>query len=649
VLFCTSLGALPMVETRKIAAILVADIVGYSRLAAADEDRTLARLRGLRSDLIDPAIAAHRGRIVKRTGDGSIVEFRSVVDAVRCAIEVQNGLVERNTGVPPERRIESRIGIHLGDVVEEADGDLMGDGVNIAARLEGVAKPGAICLSEDAYRQVRGRLDLAISDLGLTQLKNIAEPIRVYSLEVGKPATAAKSAQWLREPKKKRTRLTLVGAGIAALVVLVAAGVWYLLAANRSGTVATKPAPGAARLSIVALPFANLSGDPAQDYLADALTDQLTTAIARLRDSFVIAHSTALSYKGKPADAKTIGRELGVRYVLEGSVQPTGDQVRVNAQLIDAESSAHLWAEQFDTPRADLLQTQDEIVTRLARSMYLQLPEVEAARLKRTPAANPDAEDLALQCQAAFLKNAANFLATYFRLCDQALAADPNNVRALTYLALTFLPSRGRGNDPEDKLKRADELVSKALALDPSYAPAHLIKAFVLQSQSRLDEAVAEDRRAFDLDPSLVDAYWHMGYVLRHLGEFQTSLELIDKALRLSPRDPFRGTWYADKAGSHFALKQYDQAIEWARRSIEINPDDSIPYLYLIPALALTGQEPQAHEALGRYLSTRGATRTVAGWLQTKAQYMNERTNPRYVEYWDRLIEGLRKAGLQEE
>ena len=437
------------------------------------------------------------------------------------------------------------------------------------------------------------------------------------------------------------------------LLILVAAGAWYFLAANRSVPVTSSAPPpaGAARLSIVVLPFANLSGDPAQDYLADALTDQLTTAIARLRDSFVIAHSTALTYKGKPVDAKVIGRELGLRYVLEGSVQPTGNQVRVNAQLIDAESGAHLWAEQFDTPRADLLQTQDEIVTRLARSMYLQLPEVEAARLKRTPAANPDAEDLALQCQAAFLKNEAAFLATYYRLCDQALAADPNNVRALTYLAITFLPSRGRGNDPEDKLKRADELVSEALALDPNYAPAHLVKAFVLQSQFRLDEAVAEDRRAFDLDPSLVDAYWHMGFVMRRLGEFQTSLELIDKALRLSPRDQFRALWYADKAGSHFALKQYDQAIESARRAIEISPNNSIPYLYLIPALALTGQESQAREALGHYLhlANSGAPRTVAGWKSNRATYVNEHTDPRYVEYWDRLIEGMRKAGLQEE
>jgi adenylate cyclase len=608
-------------ETRKIAAILVADVVGYSRLAGADEDRTLARLRGLRSDLIDPAIAAHHGRIVKRTGDGSIVEFRSVVDAVRCAIEVQSGHIERNAGVPPERRIESRIGIHLGDVVEEADGDLMGDGVNIAARLEGVAKPGAICLSEDAYRQVRGRLDLAVSDLGPTQLKNIAEPIRVYSLEVGKPAqakpaTAVQAPERPTEPKKRTRLATLAGAGMGVLLILAAVAAWhFLLGSNR-----ITPAR-AARLSIVALPFANLSGDPAQDYLADALTDQLTTAIARLRDSFVIAHSTALTYKGKPVDAKVIGRELGVRYVLEGSVQPTGNQVRVNAQLIDAESGAHLWAEQFDTPRADLLQTQDVIVTRLARSMYLQLPEVETARLKRASAANPDAEDLALQCQAAFLKNEDAFLVTYYRLCDQALAADPNNVRALTYLAITFLPSRGRGYEPAEKLERADELVSKALALDPNYAPAHLVKAFVLQSQFRLDEAVAEDRRAFDL------------------------------ALRISPRDPFRATWYADKAGSHFALKQYDQAVEWARRALEISPNNSAPYQYLIPALALTGQESKAHEALGHYLhlSNSDAPRTVAGWQRTRAQYVNERTDPRYVEYWDRLIEGLRKAGLQEE
>ena len=271
-----------MTETRKLAAILVADVVGYSRLAGADEDRTLARLRGLRSDLIDPAIAAHRGRIVKRTGDGSLIEFRSVVDAVRCAIEVQNGLIERNAGVPAERRIEFRVGIHLGDVVEEADGDLMGDGVNIAARLEGIAKPGAVCLSEDAYRQVKGRLDLAATDLGPTQLKNISEPIRVYSVQVGAPLQA------------------------------------------RPASAAAPERTAAPRLSMVVLPFANTGGDLSHEHFADGVTESLTTDLSRMRGAFVIGRNTAFTYKGKAVDLKQIGRELNVRYVLEGSVQRGG-------------------------------------------------------------------------------------------------------------------------------------------------------------------------------------------------------------------------------------------------------------------------------------------------------------------------------------
>ncbi len=260
----------------------------------------------------------------------------------------------------------------------------------------------------------------------------------------------------------------------------------------------------------------------------------------------------------------------------------------------------------------------------------------------------PDAEDLALQCQAAFLKNEVIFVRTNSP-CELALTADPDNVRALTWSAMKALPSLGRGHDPGDDLKAADVLLSKALALDPNYAPAHLVNAFALQSQFRLDEAIAEDRRALELDPSLVDAYWHMGFVMRRLGEFQTSLELIDKAIRLSPRDPFRASWYADKAGSDLALKQYDQAIEWARRAIEIIPNRGTPHLYLIVALALTGQESQAHEAFQRYLATPRPATTVAAWKRTRSQYVNERTDPRYVEYWDRLFEGMRKAGMPED
>jgi adenylate cyclase len=341
-----------MAETRKLAAILAADVAGYSRLAGSDEERTLARLRALRSDLIDPTIAVHNGRVVKRTGDGGIIEFRSVVDAVRCAIEVQNGMVERNAGLPPERRIEFRIGIHLGDVVEESDGDLMGDGVNIAARLEGIAKPGAICLSEQAYWQVKSRLDLAVSDLGPTELKNIAEPVRVYSLQVGVPAQAKAAAP---EPHKV-------------------------------------PPP---RLSIVVLPFANLGGDPEQDYFVDGVTESLTTDLSRISGSFVIGRSTAFTYKGRHVDLKQIGRELNVRYVLEGSVQRSGNRLRVNVQLIDAETGAHLWAERFDKPLADLFDMQDEIVARLANQLGAQLIAAEARRAERAP--HPDSTDLYYQ------------------------------------------------------------------------------------------------------------------------------------------------------------------------------------------------------------------------------------------------------------
>jgi len=353
-----------MSEIRKIAAILVTDVVGYSRLAGADEERTLSRLRGLRSDLIDPAIAVHHGRIVKRTGDGSLIEFHSVVDAVRCAVEVQTNM---NVGLPPERRIEFRIGIHLGDVVEESDGDLMGDGVNIAARLEGIAAPGAICLTEDAYRQVKGRFDIAVTDLGPTQLKNIAEPIRVYSLDVRQPVEA-KLAQ-----------------------------------APAPASSASQPnREGPPRLSLVVLPFANIGGDPEQEHFVDGVTESLTTDLSRIRGAFVIGRNTAFTYKGKAVDLKQVGRELNVRYVLEGSVQRGGNRMRVNVQLIDAETGNHLWAERFDKALADLFDMQDEIVARLAGALNAQLVAAEARRAEQAP--NPDSMDLYFQGLAWFFK-----------------------------------------------------------------------------------------------------------------------------------------------------------------------------------------------------------------------------------------------------
>ena len=640
-----------MSETRKLTAILVSDVVGYSRLAGADEDRILARLRTLRSDLIDPTIAVHHGRIVKRTGDGSVIEFRSVVDAVRCAIELQNAMIERNAGVPPERRIEFRVGIHVGDVVEESDGDLMGDGVNVAARLESIAKPGAICLSEQAYWQVKGRLDVAVTDLGPTELKNIAQPIHVYSLQVGVPAQA-KPAEPVTPaapaPQKRRFGLAPLAALLAALLIVVAGGAWWFLNANRPASVATKTPAEAARLSIVVLPFANLSGDPAQDYLVDALTDGLTTSLARSPENFVIARNTAMTFKGKPVDAKAIGKDLSVRYVLEGSVQPSGDRMRVNAQLIDAGSGAHLWADQFDTPRADLLQTQDAIVARLANTLNFQLIYAEGARVNRTPAANRDAEDLALQCSAGMWKAGpiGKEADAAFALCEQALAIDPNNVRALTALGnkFWFPAALGLSSDPKGDFERADELESKALALDPNDTWAHSLKGWILLAHGRNEEAVAEFERALTLDASFADADVGLGFDYMRLGEFDKSFEYFDKAIRASPHDPWLAHFYGGKAFANFGLKNYDQSIEWARRAIAINPNIANMHLNLVAALALTKHGAEAREALQRYLALPSSgPKTIAA---CKAHIESQHWLPAGVS--ERMYDGLRKAGMPE-
>jgi class 3 adenylate cyclase/TolB-like protein len=425
-------------ETRKLAAILVSDIVGYSRLAGADEDRILARLRTLRSDLIDPIISVHHGRIVKRTGDGSIIEFRSVVDAVRCAIEVQTGMVERNAGLPPEKRIEFRVGIHLGDVVEESDGDLMGDGVNVAARLEGICQPGAICLSEDAYRQVKQRLDLKVSDLGATQLKNIAEPIHVYSLEVGAAAQARPQPQnqTIMSGAKQRGFWWGWQSVAAALVVVVLASGTY---AWRSGlaprmlglSAAEDKLATAPRLSIVVLPFANLSGDPDQEYFADGITDDLTTDLSHLKDAFVISRGTAFTYKGKPVDAKQIGKDLGVRYVLEGSVRRAGETITLNAQLILTETGVQVWADRLEGERSKLGELQVEAVSRLANYLGYELVKAEALRSIRERPSNPDAVDLAMQAEAKLqLPDSKANLNEIVTLSERALALDPQNARA---------------------------------------------------------------------------------------------------------------------------------------------------------------------------------------------------------------------------
>ena len=573
-------------------------------LQETDEDRTLARLRGLRSDLVDPAIAAHHGRIVKRTGDGSIIEFRSVVDAVRCAIEVQNGLIERNGGLPPERRIEFRVGIHVGDVVEESDGDLMGDGVNIAARLEGVAKPGAICLSEDAYRQVSGRLDMAVTDLGPTQLKNIERSIRVYSLQVGVPAQAKPAPAQLPE----------------------------------------KYAPP--RLSMVVLPFANIGGGAEQEPFVDGVTESLTTDLSRLRGAYVVARNTAFTYKGKPLDVKTIGRELNVPYVLEGSVQRSGNRMRANIQLIDGETGNHLWAERFDKDLADLFDMQDEIVARLAGALNAQLTAAEARRAEQV--LTPDSMDLYFQGLAWLNKGQTPESAAQARsFFDRALAADPDNVDALIGSAITDATEGGLllTADPMTALAAAEGKLTKALSSVPDHARAHLYLGHVHILTRRATEGIAECEHALELDRNLAEAHSFIGVGKLFVGHAEETEAHIAEALRLSPRDTLAYRWMNIAGVAKDLLGNWEQAVAWFRRSIETNRNLPYANFVLAAALAQLGRLEEAHSAVKAGLAldpTFSISRSRAAWTTMS-------DNRTFLAQLAPVLEGMRKAGLPEE
>jgi TolB-like protein/class 3 adenylate cyclase/Tfp pilus assembly protein PilF len=588
-------------ETRKLAAILVADIIGYSRLAGADEDRILARLRTLRSDLIDPTIAVHHGRIVKRTGDGSIVEFRSVVDAVRCAIEVQNGLAERNAGLPPEKRIEYRVGIHLGDVVEESDGDLMGDGVNIAARLEGVCEAGGVCLSEDAYRQVRDRLREPFVDLGERALKNIARPVRVYVLtsnSVGEAATA-KAKPDRREPP---------------------------------------------RLSLVVLPFANIGGDPEQEYFVDGVTESLTTDLSRISGAFVIGRGTAFTYKGKAVDLKQIGRELNVRYVLEGSVQRGGNRMRVNVELIDAEIGNHVWAERFEKPLADLLDMQDEIVARLANTLNAQLIAAEARRAERAP--TPDSMDLYFRGMAWINKGTTPEYMTQARgFFERALELDPRNVEALIGTAsvdvmanVTYLT-----DDRVARLASAESALARALSLAPEHALAHLMMGRIHIFTNRVAQGIAECERALALDRNLADAHAVIGLAKIFGGHPEETETHVNEAFRLSPHDHRAYRWVQFVGTSKLLLGDDEEAVACSRRSIEINRNHPITQFYLAAALAHLGRLKEARSAVQAGLAanpTFTISRFRAAVGSDSATVLAQR---------ERIYEGMRKAGVPEE
>jgi TolB-like protein/class 3 adenylate cyclase/Flp pilus assembly protein TadD len=590
-----------MTESRKLAAILVTDIVGYSRLAGADEDRILARLRTLRSDLIEPTISVHRGRVVKGTGDGFIVEFRSVVDAVRCAIELQHGLMERNAGLPPERRIEFRVGIHLGDVVEESDGDLMGDGVNIAARLEGIAKPGAICLSEDAYRQVKGRLDLIVNDLGQTELKNIAEPIRVYSLEVGAAAQASPAP---------------------------------------SPAPAEKPAPP--RLSIVVLPFTSLGVDLEHEMFVDGVTESLTTDLSRINNANVVSRNTAFTYKGKSVDAKQIGRDLNVRYVLEGSIQRGGSRMRINVQLIDAITGNHLWADRFDKPMADLFDMQDEIVSQLANQLR---PELLAAEAKRAEAvADPDSVDLYFQGVQWFNKGGPNNIERARGYFERAVALDPTNIDALVGAARAdvLVGAIYTTEHRAERLADAEKLLIKGISIAPRNYWAHMWLGFVQIQTNRASRAIGELEQALSLNRNLGAAHAWMGQAKITMGRAEEAEAHVNEAFRLSPNDAVAFMWTHVRGLAKFHLGADEEAVSLFRRSVDASRNYPLNHFYMAAALANLGRldEAQAEVKAGAGLAP---NYSIARFLS-----MAESDNPNYLKQRERILEGLRKAGVPE-
>jgi TolB-like protein/class 3 adenylate cyclase/tetratricopeptide (TPR) repeat protein len=586
-----------MSETRKLAAILVADIVGYSRLAGADEDRILARLRTLRSDLIDPTIAVHHGRIVKRTGDGSIIEFRSVVDAVRCAIEVQNGLVERNMGVPEDRRIEYRVGIHVGDVVEESDGDLMGDGVNIAARLEAVCEPGGVCLSGAAYEQVRDRLKEPFIDLGEKALKNIARPVRAYAVMWDRRAAKL-------EPDGGETPAKL--------------------------SLSEKP-------SIAVLPFQNMSGDPEQDYFADGMVEDIITGLSHIKWLFVIARNSSFIYKGKAIDVRQVGRELGVRYVLEGGVRKSGNRLRVTAQLVDAETGAHLWANRYDGDTEDIFNFQDRITDSVVGIVEpsMQRSEIERARRKRPDSLS--AYDLYLRALPHTATSRPESAAIAIKLLEEALTLDPDYVAAHALIAWFHEKRFARtGLNEVDRvagLSHARWVIGSSTDDPTALAIAGFVTALLSGGHEAALNAV---ERALTSNPSCATALYLAAQVHGIVGHSDKATAYANRALRQSPFDFLVHEAYVALGNAALTETRYEDAASFYANAAQSSPRIGTYYFFQATALALAGRPEEA-----RPLAERGFELEP----QFRVRWMREMCVP---ELANKFVEGGRLLGLPE-
>ena len=566
---------------RHLAAILAADVAAYSRLMGVDEEGTLERLKAHRRELTDPSVAQHKGRIVKTTGDGMLVEFPSVVDAVRCAVEIQRAMADRNADTPEGRRVTFRIGINLGDVIADGD-DIYGDGVNIAARLEALAEPGGICISRVVWDQIRDRLPYPFEDLGEQNVKNITRPVSAYALSADAIASillvAARAQTQPGSMGRNMRRPLLIAASVFAAIG-VAGGTWWGWPQSSSQevsvivpTAAGQQRPAApdptkfqtastARLSIVVLPFSNLSTDPDQEYFADAITDDLTTDLSRISDSFVIARNTAFTYKGKAVNAKQISRDLSVRYVLEGSVRRMGDRAQVNVQLIDGETGAHLWADRFETDRRDLAEAQAQITGRLARSLNLELMKDAGRRIESDRAVDPNARDLVMRGWAVFYdaggatgKSGAREEAR--RDFERALEIDSRSIDARVGLAMILNGDIASGNSnsiPQDKV-RAGQLLIEAIQRDPNRSLAHAAMGQLRRLENRLVESQIELEKAVALDQNDAWALRELGQTLMFQGKAEPAIPYVEKAIRLSPREPTLFVAFMVMGKSHLFL-----------------------------------------------------------------------------------------------
>jgi TolB-like protein/class 3 adenylate cyclase/Tfp pilus assembly protein PilF len=638
-----------MAATRRLAAIIAADVAGYSRLMGADEEGTYRRFQAHLTELIDPKISEHHGRVVKNTGDGLLAEFPSVVDAVRCAAEVQRAMLDREPDIADDRRIRLRIGVNLGDVIAEHD-DIFGDGVNIAARLQELAEPGGICVSATVREQIRDRLSYPLDDLGEQIVKNITRPVRVYALGPEAVADLPPSEVPIAVPRR-RSRVGIAGAAAAAVILVVGAGLWWLWPeATPPPTPAASVASSTARslvappLSIVVLPFTNLGSDPGQQYFADGITEDLTTDLSRIANMLVISRDSAFTYKDKPVNARRIGRELGVRYVLEGSVQRSLNEVRINVQLIDAENDSHLWADRFDRDIGDLFALQNEITARIATALQSQLALAESRR----PTNNPDALTYIMRGRAVMTRpiSKENYQEAV-GLFESALKLDPNSADAAAWLAvaLTVRVTDELSESAEVDLRRAAELAKEALAAAPDSAMAHYARAQVLRAESRCAEAIPEYETAIALDRSRAPGYAHVGWCKFLTGSIDGAISYLERAIRLSPSGPGIAPWYGRIGVIQLLEAHTAEAIASLEKSERENGRLPFVHAYLAAAYALEGQTEHARKELAEARALSGAYSSLAN-VAKSTWYDNHKVRALAEATY---FSGLRKAGIPEE